>query len=107
MFHQVDIIQPSHIFETVNICFISRLHKFHNVMYVNFEMTYATNTCLFRHTLLRFEALVPIMINLASSCVHALSEFVDSFAFKMYYQTEALIVKMIQVKRPISCLEFM
>ena len=31
----------------------------------------------------------------------------DSFAFKMYYQTEAEMVKMIQVNRPISCLEFM
>ena len=31
----------------------------------------------------------------------------DSFAFKMYFQTEAVMVKMIQVDRPVNCLEFM
>ena len=30
--HQVDIFQPSHKFKTVNICFISLLQKFQNVM---------------------------------------------------------------------------
>ena len=40
IFHRVDIFQSLHKFKTVNICFISLLHKFHiSYNLVNFKMT--------------------------------------------------------------------
>ena len=33
IFHRVDIFKSSHEFKTVNICFISLLHKFHDMIY--------------------------------------------------------------------------
>ena len=80
------------------------LHKFHN-----FNLCKLYHQFLFfRHKMLWFEALT-YMINqrvLVHVCMHCLKTF-DSFAFKMYFQTEAVVVKMIQVNRPINCLEFM
>ena len=60
--YREDIFHPSHEFKTVNICFISLLHKFQNVINIfniNFKMTF---TCLpqeipFWRATLWFEAL--------------------------------------------------
>ena len=42
-------IKSSHEFKTVDICFMSLLHKFHNIFfkYVNFKMTFTTKKLTF------------------------------------------------------------
>ena len=71
-------------------------------------MMFTTNACFFSVQCCGFK-LLPNMINqrvLAHACMRCLKMFIV-FAFKMYYHTEAVMLKMIQVNRPINCLLFM
>ena len=73
-----------------------------------YKMGFTTKNHLFWRAMLSFK-LLPIMINRrvrVHPSMHCVQTF-DSFAFKMYYQTETIIVKMIKINRPINCLEFM
>ena len=110
IFQWVGIFQVSHVFETVDICYISLWHKFHNIIfkYVNLKWPLLQKKKkkknLFRHVILCLK-LLSIQSTwqvLAPARIRCLKTF-DFFAFKMYYHTEAMMVQMIQlVNRPSS-----
>ena len=66
-------------------------------------MGFTSRNHLFRRVMLSFESLT---YNDESARACALYKCLIVYAFKMYHQTETVIVKMIKVN-PINCLEFM
>ena len=94
-------------FETVNICFISLLHKFHNKISLLTLKWHLLQMFVFsaRNAVVWSSYLI-LVISESWPCAHKLFENVIAFALKICFQTEAVMVKMKQVNRPINCLEF-
>ena len=68
--------------------------------------TYNERISLFWRAVLWFETLTYHIAASPSPGMHALKMF-DRFCFQnVYYQTEMVLAKMMQVNRPINCVEF-
>ena len=72
-------------------------------------MGFTTKNQLFQRAMLLFKFLTyhdeSASPESAQAC--AVCKCLIVFAFKVYYQTKMVIVKMIKVNQPINCLEFM